>query len=525
MNNCQPHHPLPIVWAIGGVDPTGLAGISADNRAVAVSGAYCVNIVTCVTAQNSNAFYSLNDTKTALLDQQWQALMEQCPPQVIKIGLLANSTQVTWLADKLASLRQFNPTLWVIYDPVIRASSDAAPILRSMLEAITTELLPQVDLLTPNLHEAMRLSGELPTSQENLSDYCQQLADKFSCQVYLKGGHISDVFANESDITDFYARARSSQRSEYIAEPAKSFVLTPIKTQHAHRRGSGCILASLIAGYVANDYRFCDAIVLSCGVMRKAYQTAGALGNSAGGAISLTADISIDDLPEIKVFNAMVFKALSRFESAFAPCPLDLGLYPVVDTIEWLTRLLKQGVKTIQLRAKDLTSSDVEPLIIEAIRLGSVYNARVFINDYWQLAVKHQAYGVHLGQEDMAVADLNAINMAGVRLGLSTHGVFEALWAKQFMPSYIALGHIFATQTKDMPSKPQGIAKLLTQVRLFDGVMPVTAIGGISAQRVQGVVDTKISSVALVTAITKACDPEQVTQQLIELIGVGAAHE
>jgi len=93
----------------------------------------------------------------------------------------------------------------------------------------------------------------------------------------------------------------------------------------------------------------------------------------------------------------------------------------------------------------------------------------------------------------MAVADLNEINMAGVRLGLSTHGVFEALWAKQFMPSYIALGHIFATQTKDMPSRPQGIAKLLTQVRLFDGVMPVTAIGGISAQRVQGVVDTNIS--------------------------------
>ena len=525
MNSNQPHHHLPIVWAIGGVDPTGLAGISADNRAVAVSGAYCVNIVTCVTAQNSNAFYSLNDTKIALLDQQWQALLEQCPPQVIKIGLLANSAQVKWLAEKLASLRQVSPTLWVIYDPVIRATSDAAPISRSMLKAITTELIPQVDLLTPNLHEAIRLGGESPESFEKLSDYCQRLADEFSCQVYLKGGHLNDVFTNESGVTDFYARTLASQRSEYMAEPAKSFVLTPIKTQQAHRRGSGCILASLIAGYVANDYGFCDAIVLSCGVMSKTYQTAGALGNSTGGAIRLTADINIDDLPEITVFDAMVFNELGYFDSAFAPCPLDLGLYPVVDTIEWLTRLLKQGIKTIQLRVKGLTSSEVEPLIIDAIRLGDAYNARVFINDYWRLAIKHQAYGVHLGQEDMAIADLNAINIAGVRLGLSTHGVFEALWAKQFMPSYIALGHIFATQTKDMPSKPQGVAKLSTQVRLFEGIVPVTAIGGISIQRVQSVVDTNIASVALVTAITKASNPEQVTQDLIERVGVGLAHE
>lgn len=525
MNNCQPHHPSPIVWAIGGVDPTGLAGISADNRAVAVSGAYCVNIVTCLTAQNSNAFYSLNETKIALLDQQWQALLEQCPPQVIKIGLLASSAQVQWLANKLASLRDLNPALWVIYDPVIRASSDAAPILRSMITAITTCLLPQVDLLTPNLHEAIRLSGESPKEYENLSDYTQQLASKFSCQVYLKGGHISDVFAHEAGIADYYARALTATRSEYSAEPARNFVVTPIKTQDTHRRGSGCILASLIAGYVANDYRFCDAIALSGGVMCQAYKSAKALGQAAGGAIKLTPHINIDDLPTITVFDEMVFKNLNRLDSAFAPCPLNLGLYPVVDTIKWLTRLLKQGIKTIQLRAKDLTPSDAEPLIIEAVRLGKAYNARVFINDYWRLAIKHQAYGVHLGQEDMVIADLNAINMAGVRLGLSTHGVFEALWAKQFTPSYIALGHIFETQTKDMASKPQGISKLSTQVRLFEGIMPVTAIGGISTQRVQSVVDTKISSVALVTAITKASDPEQVTQQLLELIGEGAAHE
>ncbi|XOY29576.1 thiamine phosphate synthase [Proteus cibi] len=201
----------------------------------------------------------------------------------------------------------------------------------------------------------------------------------------------------------------------------------------------------------------------------------------------------------------------------FAPTEKKLGLYPVVDSVEWIERLLKVGVTTIQLRIKDQQSEEVEQDIIEAIKLGKQYQARLFINDYWQLAIKHRAYGVHLGQEDLDIADLNAIKQSGLRLGISTHDEVELQRAKTLRPSYIALGHIFPTTTKDMPSKPQGLKALKHQVALTPD-FPTVAIGGISLERVPDVVATGVGSVALVSAITKAPDWQQVTRKLLELV-------
>ncbi|WP_099074914.1 thiamine phosphate synthase [Proteus alimentorum] len=201
----------------------------------------------------------------------------------------------------------------------------------------------------------------------------------------------------------------------------------------------------------------------------------------------------------------------------FASTEKKLGLYPVVDSVEWIERLLKTGVTTLQLRIKDKQPKDVEQEIIEAIKLGKHYHARLFINDYWQLAIKHHAYGVHLGQEDLDIADLNAIKQSGLRLGISTHDKVELQRAKILRPSYIALGHIFPTTTKEMPSKPQGLKALKHQVEQTPD-FPTVAIGGISLERVPDVVATGVGSVALVSAITKAPDWQQVTRKLLELV-------
>lgn len=128
----------------------------------------------------------------------------------------------------------------------------------------------------------------------------------------------------------------------------------------------------------------------------------------------------------------------------------------MVDSVTWVERLLATGVRTIQLRIKDKRDDDVEADVVAAITLGRRYNARLFINDYWRLAIKHNAYGVHLGQEDLETTDLNAIRAAGLRLGVSTHDDMEIDIALAARPSYIALGHVFPTQTKQMPSAPQG---------------------------------------------------------------------
>lgn len=204
----------------------------------------------------------------------------------------------------------------------------------------------------------------------------------------------------------------------------------------------------------------------------------------------------------------------------FPRVPQRLGLYPVVDSVEWIARLLDVGVRTIQLRIKDKPDEAVEGEIIDAIALGHRHQARLFINDYWRLAIKHQAYGVHLGQEDLQATDLEAIHAAGLRLGVSTHDDQEIEVAQQVQPSYIALGHVFPTQTKQMPSSPQGLIQLAAHVQHL-GDYPTVAIGGISLERAPAVLATGVGSIAVVSAITQAADWKVATAQLLALAGAG----
>ena len=208
------------------------------------------------------------------------------------------------------------------------------------------------------------------------------------------------------------------------------------------------------------------------------------------------------------------------YQPDFPPVPFRLGLYPVVDSVQWIERLLDAGVRTLQLRIKDKRDDEVEADVVAAIALARRDNARLFINDYWRLAVKHNAYGVHLGQEDLETTDLKAIQRAGLRLGVSTHDDMEIDIALAARPSYIALGHVFPTQTKQMPSEPQGLAQLARHIeRLAD--YPTVAIGGISLTRVPEVLATGVGSIAVVSAITQAADWREATAQLLELAGEG----
>ncbi|QLJ64044.1 thiamine phosphate synthase [Serratia marcescens] len=208
---------------------------------------------------------------------------------------------------------------------------------------------------------------------------------------------------------------------------------------------------------------------------------------------------------------------MTDITTPFPATPHKLGLYPVVDSVEWIARLLEAGVTTIQLRIKDLPDEQVEEDIAAAIALGQRYQARLFINDYWRLAIKHGAYGVHLGQEDLDTTDLAAIHRAGLRLGVSTHDDAELARALAVKPSYIALGHIFPTQTKDMPSAPQGLTELKRHIAdLAD--YPTVAIGGISIDRVPAVLACGVGSVAVVSAITQAPDWRAATAELLRLI-------
>jgi len=190
----------------------------------------------------------------------------------------------------------------------------------------------------------------------------------------------------------------------------------------------------------------------------------------------------------------------------FPHCPDRLGLYPVLPSAVWVEQVLDHGVQTAQLRRKTTDSGDLKQEIERSVAAGKKHQAQLFINDHWREAIKAGAYGVHLGQEDVETADLNAIAEAGLRLGLSTHGYYEMLKALHFKPSYLALGAVFPTTTKVMPTAPQGLSRLARYVRLLDGIVPLVAIGGVNGAVLRQVLSTGVGSAAVVRAVTEAPD-------------------
>jgi hydroxymethylpyrimidine kinase/phosphomethylpyrimidine kinase/thiamine-phosphate diphosphorylase len=199
----------------------------------------------------------------------------------------------------------------------------------------------------------------------------------------------------------------------------------------------------------------------------------------------------------------------------FLPCgPAPLGLYPIVDSMAWLQRLLPLGVKTIQLRIKNNPAPESE--IQQAILLARQYETRLFINDYWELAMQYGAYGVHLGQEDLHTADLEKIQQAGLRLGVSTHSEAEIKRAEAITPSYIAFGPIFHTNTKQMSAAPQGVAQLAHWKNTLN--YPLVAIGGITLENISEVLKTQVAGIACISAIIQAENPEETTQQLLTTV-------
>jgi thiamine-phosphate pyrophosphorylase len=181
-----------------------------------------------------------------------------------------------------------------------------------------------------------------------------------------------------------------------------------------------------------------------------------------------------------------------------APDGLDL-FYPIVPDVAWLKRLVPLGVRTIQLRLKDAPPERVRREISESLELCRQYRCQLIVNDYWREALDLGADYVHLGQEDLAAADLAAIRAKGVRLGISTHSPDELDIALAAKPAYVALGPIYETRLKVMKWAPQGLARIVDwKMRIGD--LPLVAIGGITPKRALGVVIAGADSIAVTTA-------------------------
>lgn len=185
--------------------------------------------------------------------------------------------------------------------------------------------------------------------------------------------------------------------------------------------------------------------------------------------------------------------------------------YPVLPDITWLERLVPRGVRFVQLRLKDVPQDEVRRQITRSLELCSEHGAQLVVNDYWREAIELGADFVHLGQEDLAAADLPAIRAAGIRLGISTHDRAELATALAAGPDYVALGPIYETKLKVMKWAPQG----LDRVRAWKAAIPcpLVAIGGITVERAPEVLAAGADSIAVVTDLVTAPHPEARTRE------------
>jgi len=192
--------------------------------------------------------------------------------------------------------------------------------------------------------------------------------------------------------------------------------------------------------------------------------------------------------------------------------------YQIVDDVKWLERLLPVGLKLVQLRIKDQPMIVVRDQIKQAKALCEEHDCQLVVNDYWQEAIDAGCDFIHLGQEDLADADLAAIQSHKLKLGISTHDSAELQTALQARPDYIALGPVYHTILKAMKWSPQGIEKV-TRWKQRLGDIPLVAIGGLSIERAPGVYQAGADSICVVTDVLRHKQPENRLQQWLTLAG------
>ncbi|MBI0001215.1 thiamine phosphate synthase [Bartonella sp. W8122] len=189
--------------------------------------------------------------------------------------------------------------------------------------------------------------------------------------------------------------------------------------------------------------------------------------------------------------------------------------YLIVDSADWIEKLIPLGVKLVQLRMKNVPLEVLHQHIQRAKLVCKQFHCQLIINDYWKAAIEEKCDFIHLGQEDLVDANVEKIKKAGLKLGVSTHDASELNKALAVKPDYVALGPVYQTILKKMKWQPQGLEKV-TRWKKLVGDLPLVAIGGLNPERAKAVLEAGADSAAVVTDIAMNENPEDRVKQWLE---------
>ncbi len=478
---------------IAGHDPIHGAGITADLATWAAMGLGGCSVVTALTVQNSQGLAQVLPVDAAVVRDALQAVLRDGEPAAIKVGMLGSVAVAREVSDFLAAR-----ACPVVVDPVLSGSNGRHAFEAHQACWLMTlwTVMRHADVITPNLPEAAALVGVSPA---RVAEHLPQLRALCRGAVVVKGGH-----------------GEGPESMDWVYDGERCAELsTPRTPGSAH--GSGCVFSAVLAGMLAQGWDVFDA---SCEAkLRTAAGVAQALWVGAGRPNThAAAKLSSAALPTLRWAGTPD----ARDPPSFLPPAHPLGFYAVLPDVDWITRALTWGVRTLQLRIKAGTMPEAErrAQLRAAVRAArAVPGAQLFINDDWRDALELGAQGVHLGQEDLAEADIPALRRSGLRLGVSSHTPLEMSRAHAVRPSYVALGPVYPTTLKAMAYKPLGLARLRDWAQRYQPAYPVVAIGGIDLARAPGVLACGVGSVAVVSALTQAADPRAAAAQFLHLVG------
>ena len=480
------YRPIKTVLSIAGSDSSGGAGIQADIKSITANGCYAMTAITALTAQNTKGVFGISTCESGFLKKQLDCIADDMPVDAVKIGMLSSVSNIKVIEEFLKSNNIKN----IVLDPVMVSTSGSKLIDDFAISELTNRLFPLAAIITPNIPEAELLADKKIRDKHDMEECVKLLHSKYGCAVLLKGGHMindaNDVLAVNGNIIWY-----NSNR---------------IDNENTH--GTGCTLSSAIASNLAKGYGIDLSIKKSKQYIENTLKYAINLGHQ-NGPLNHGYNIDGDGIKSINLYDAV-------------------RLYAVTDN-RWLKednlcnqveQAIKGGVTFVQLRDKN---ADYEALLEEALCLRELtrkYDIPFVINDNVDIAVLSCADGVHLGQDDMSVKEARILLGNNKIIGATAHNLDEAIHAIREGADYIGVGAVFGSATKDntFPLSREELRKICE----FSSV-PVVAIGGINLDNIELLKGSKISGVAVVSAIFAQNDVKNaalsLNSKLNEVIG------
>ena len=217
---------------IAGSDSSGGAGIQADIKTMAANGVFAMSAITALTAQNTTGVTGIFETTPEFLAAQLDAVFTDIYPDAVKIGMVSSAPLIRTIAERL----RFYEAKHIVVDPVMVATSGSRLLRDDAMQALTEQLLPLAEVVTPNIPEAEILSGLPITDAAGMEAAARKISEQYGCSVLCKGGH------KVNDADDLLWRNGSGKwfRGERIQNP--------------NTHGTGCTLSSAIASNLAKGY-------------------------------------------------------------------------------------------------------------------------------------------------------------------------------------------------------------------------------------------------------------------------------